>query len=134
MIINPNLLPAQLTVRSFFGLMLCTFVIVSPVATVLLEEHVAILAIPAVVTSALPLAIVTDSALSVPGTGIRATFHCAVFSIPTGHAQAGAVLTLAVFVASRIALLQIAQFARPSWQTVASVVHAVSVGAAIQIA
>lgn len=112
----------------------CTFVVVSPVVAVLLEEHVAIFAVPTVVTPALPLAVVADSALAVPGTGIRATFHGAVFPVPTGHAQAGTVLTLAVFVAPRIALLQIAQLARPSGQTVAGVVHAMPVGTAIQIA
>lgn len=113
---------------------LYTFVVVSPVVAVLFEEHVAIFAVPTVVTPALPLAIVADSALSVPGTGIWATFHGAVFSVPAGHAQASTVLTLAVFVASWIALLQIAQLARPSGQTVASVVHAMPVGTAIQIA
>lgn len=100
----------------------------------LFKKHVAVLAIPAIVTPAFPLTIVADSTLSVSRAGIRATFHGAVFSIPTSHAQTGPVFTLAMFVASWIALLQITQFAGPSGQTVASIVNAMSVGTAIQIA
>lgn len=114
--------------------MFCTFVIVSSVIAVLLEKHVAVLAIPAIVTPTFPLAIVADSALSMSGTGIRAAFHGTVFPIPAGHAQASPVLTLAMLVASWIALLQIAQFTGPSGQTLASVVNAMPVGTAIQIA
>lgn len=108
-----------------------TFVIVSSVVAILFKEHIAILAIPAVVASALPLAIVADSALAVPGTGIRTTFHGAVLTIPAGHAQAGPILALAMLVATWIALFQIAQVTRPTWQAVAGVVHAMAVGAAV---
>lgn len=68
------------------------------------------------------------------GTGIRATLHRAVFSVPSGDAQTRAILALSVLVAAGIALLQIAQLAGPARRAVAGVVHAVSVRAAIEIA
>jgi hypothetical protein len=86
----------------------CTFVIVSSIIAVLFQKYAAILAVPTIVALALPLRVVRHPALSVTGTGIRASLHRAVFSVPSGDAQTRAVLALSVFVAARITLLQIA--------------------------
>lgn len=95
--------------------------------------YAAVFAVPAVVALALPLSVSVELALSVTGAGVRTTLHRAVAAVPAGDAQAGTILALAVLVATRVALLQVAQFAGPARQTVASVVHAVAVRSAIQI-
>lgn len=65
---------------------------------------------------------------------VRAALEGAVFPVPAGHAQARAVLALAVLVAPVVAQLHVAVLAGPAGEAGASVAHAMAVRAAVQIA
>lgn len=64
----------------------------------------------------------------------RASLHRAVLAIPTGDAQAGAVLALAMLVAARIAQFRIAEVAAPAVGAQARLADAAAVLPAVQIA
>lgn len=68
------------------------------------------------------------------GTTVGAPFDRAMFSVPAGDAEARSVFALAVLVAPRIALFQVAKFPRPTRIALAGLRDAVSVVAAVQIA
>lgn len=111
-----------------------TFVVVLVVAAVLLQRHRTIGTVPAVVAPALPQAFAADATLAVRRAAGRAALHRAVFAIPAGDAQTGAVLALAVLVAARIAQFRIAVVAAPAVVAGARFADAASVAAAVEIA
>lgn len=64
---------------------------------------------------------------------IRTAFDSAVFAIPTGHTETGAVLALAMLIAACIAQLRVAVFATPFGIASAGVTHTTTMLTAIQI-
>lgn len=75
-----------------------TFVVVSTVVTVLLEEDAAVAPIPAVGAATLPETVCVDAALTVTRARVGAALLRAVLPVPSRHTQTRPVLALAVFV------------------------------------
>lgn len=110
-----------------------TFVIITAVATVLLQQNAAVRSIPSVVTSAFPLGISVHSALTMARARVRTTFHGAVLSIPTSDAKTSTIFALTVFVTARIALFHVAQFAGPTRHAIAGVVNAMTMRSTVEV-
>lgn len=113
---------------------LLTFIVVHVVVAIAFQLSVTVQSVPAIGAFALPHVVTVHSALTVGRTAVWAALESAVFAVPAGHAQARAILALAVFVAPVIAQLHVAVLTRPAGVTGASVAHAMAVRAAIQIA
>lgn len=64
----------------------------------------------------------------------RASFQCAMLSIPSGYAQTRSVLALTVLVASRITKFRVAHLTVPSVIALTLVIHAPSMRPAAQVA
>lgn len=75
-----------------------TFVVVSTVVTVLLEQDAAVTPVPAVGAATLPQTVCVDAALAVSRARVGTALLRAVLPVPSCHTQARPVLALPVFI------------------------------------
>lgn len=94
--------------------MVCTFVIVLVITTVLFQCNGTITTVPALIASTLPQTLTAHPTLSMIGTASRTAFDRTVFSIPAGHTQACTVLALTVLITTGITELRITVFTTPA--------------------
>jgi hypothetical protein len=111
-----------------------TFIVVNVVVAVAFQLGVAVQTVPSIGAFALPHVVAVHPALPVTRTAVWTALQRAVFAVPAGHAQARAVLALAVLVAPIVAQLRVAVLTRPAGVADASVAYAMAVRAAVQIA
>lgn len=78
------------------------------------QQYATVLAIPAGIAAALPGGFRVEAALAMCRAGVGAALERAVPAVPACHAQACAILALAVFIAAGVALPQCAVLARPA--------------------
>lgn len=115
-------------------LLLRTFVIVLIVTTILLKCNSTINTVPSLITTTLPQSFTANTTLAVIRATRWTTFHRTVLSIPTGHAQASAILTLSMLIAPRVTQFRITIFTTPANITLTRFANTTAMLTAVQIA
>lgn len=110
-----------------------TFVVILPVITILFFECGAVGSIPAIEAATLPQGVSPGTAGAMAPAARGTPLHGAVAPVPSRHAQAGAVLALAVFATAGITQLHGARVAAPSRVTLTRISHAETVLATVKI-